>query len=203
MSTVTKEHVYPSSLKRIEPQPGQESVWDYPKPPSYHPVANHIRIEFNGEIIAETDRAIRNLQTGIPPVYYIPREDVRIDWLTPTERHSHCRYKGDADYWTVQVGERTASNIAWSYPDPLPEAMSIKDYVAFYAHVVEATVDGEKVEPPVWKWIGGWVTANIVGPFMTQDDNPNPQVKTLQEIKKWICFVELNADIARFRSIKN
>ncbi len=183
MSTVTKEHVYPSSLKRIEPQPGQESVWDYPKPPSYHPVANHIRIEFNGEIIAETDRAIRNLQTGIPPVYYIPREDVRLDCLTPTERHSHCRYKGDADYWTVQVGERTASNVAWSYPDPLPEAMSIKNYLAFYAHVVEATVDGEKAEPPAWKWIGGWVTGNIVGPFMTQDDNPNPQVKTLQEIK--------------------
>ena len=98
MSTIAKEYVYPSSLKRIEPQPDQESVWDYPKPPSYDPVANHIRIEFNGEIIAETDRAIRNLQTGIPPVYYIPREDVRIDCLTPTERHSHCRYKGDADY---------------------------------------------------------------------------------------------------------
>ena len=62
--------------------------------------------------------------------------------------------------------------------------MSIKGYVAFYAHVVDATVDGEKVEPPVWKWIGGWVTVSIVGPFMTQDDNPNPQVKTLQEIKK-------------------
>ncbi len=77
MSTIAKEDVYPSSLKRIEPQPGQESVWDYPKPPSYHPVSNNIRIEFNGEIVAETDRAIRNLQTGIPPVYYIPREDVR------------------------------------------------------------------------------------------------------------------------------
>ncbi len=183
MSTNAKEHVYPSSLKRIEPQPGQESVWDYPRPPSYHPVASHIRIEFNGEFIAETDRAIRNLQTGIPPVYYIPREDVRLDCLMPTERHSHCRYKGDADYWTVQVGERTANNIAWSYPDPLPKAMSIKNYVAFYAHIVEATVDGEKAHPPAWKWIGGWVTGNIVGPFMTQDDNPNPQVKTLQEIK--------------------
>ena len=95
MSTMAKAHVYPSSLKRIEPQPGQESVWDYPKPPSYQPVANHIRIEFNGEIVAETDRAIRNLQTGIPPVYDIPREDSRIDCLMPTERHSHGRYKGE------------------------------------------------------------------------------------------------------------
>ena len=184
MSSIEKEYVYPCSLNKIEPLSGQESVWDYPRPPSYHPVANHIRIEFNGEIIAETNQAIRNQQTGIPPVYYIPREDVRIECLTPSERHSHCRYKGDADYWTVQVGERKASNIAWSYPDPLPEAMSIKDYLAFYAHVVEATIDGKKVEPPSWKWIGGWVTANVVGPFMTQDDNPDPQVKTLQEIKK-------------------
>ncbi len=180
MSTVTEEHVYPSSLNRIEPQPGQESVWDYPKPPSYQPVANHIRIEFNGGTIAETDRAIRNLQTGIPPVYYIPRDDVRLDYLAPTERHSHCRFKGDADYWAVKVGERSASNSAWSYPDPLPAAKSIKDYVAFYAHVVVATVDGEKAEPPAWKWIGGWITANIVGPFMTQDDNPNPQVEASQ-----------------------
>jgi len=62
--------------------------------------------------------------------------------------------------------------------------MSIKDYVAFYAHVIEVTVDGEKAEPPTWKWIGGWVTINIVGPFMTQNDNPNPQMKKLQEIKK-------------------
>ena len=184
MSTIAKEHVYPSSFKRIEPKPGQESVWDYPKPPSYHPVPNHIRIKFNDEIIAETNRAIRNLQTGIPPVYYIPREDVRMDCLVPTDRLSHCRYKGDADYWTVLVDDRTASHIAWSYPDPLPAAIIIKDYVAFYAHVVEATIDGEKAEPPAWKWIGGWVTTNIVGPFMTQGDNPNPQVKMPQVVKK-------------------
>ena len=177
MSSYPQAHIYPSSLKRIEPLPGQESVWDYPKPPSYDPVSNHIRVEFNGQVVAETNRAIRNLQMGIPPVYYIPREDVRMDLLTPTVRHSHCRFKGDADYWTVRVGERTASNIAWSYPDPLQEAECIKGYIAFYAHVVEATLDGEKAEPPDWKWIGGWVTADIVGPFMTQEDNPNPQMK--------------------------
>ncbi len=63
-------------------------------------------------------------------------------------------------------------------PDPLPEAMSIKNYLAFYAQFGDATIDGERVEPPGWKWIGGWVTADIVGPFMTQDDNPNPQMKS-------------------------
>ena len=177
MSSNGKNYVYPSSLNRIEPQPGQESVWDYPKPPDYQHVTNKVRVEFNGELIAETQRAIRNLQTGIPPVYYIPREDIRLDTLRPTARHSHCRFKGDADYWTVQIGDRAAGNAAWSYPDPLPEALSIKDHVAFYAHAVDATVDGETVAPPGWKWIGGWVTEEIVGPFMTQDDNPNPERK--------------------------
>ena len=93
-----------------------------------------------------------------------------MNYLTQTRQHSLCPYKGDADYWTVEIGEHKASNIAWSYPDPMPEAMSIKDYVAFYAHAVEATVDGEKAEPPAWKWIGGWVTNSIVGPFMNQED---------------------------------
>ena len=93
-----------------------------------------------------------------------------MDYLAQTRQHSLCPYKGDADYWTVEIGEHKASNIAWSYPDPMPEAMSIKDYVAFYAHAVEATVDGEKAEPPAWKWIGGWVTNSIVGPFMNQKD---------------------------------
>lgn len=177
MSPDAATHVYPSSLNRVEPQPGQESVWDYPKPPRYERVSNQIRIEFNGKTIAETHSAIRNVQTGIPPVYYVPRQDIRLDSLKPDDRHSHCRFKGDADYWTVQVGDRVVRNAAWSYPEPLPEASCIRDHVAFYAHAVEATVDGERVKAPGWKWIGGWVTKNIVGPFMTQAENPNPQRK--------------------------
>ena len=180
MSTNQTDCVYPSSLKRIAPNPGQESVWDYPKPPSYRRVKNHILIEFDGKVIAETTRAIRNLQMGIAPVYYIPPEDVRLGYLIRSERHSHCRFKGDADYWTVQVDDRRVSNAAWSYPDPLPDAMIIKDYLAFYAHAVEAMVDGEAVQAPGWKWIGGWVTADVVGPFMSQDDNPNPETRLSQ-----------------------
>ena len=180
-NSTNNETVYPTSLQRIEPGPGQESVWDYPKPLSYDPVASQIRVVFNGELIAETNRAIRTLQTGIAPVYYIPREDVKMDALTQTERHSHCPYKGDADYWTVKVGDRKVSNAAWSYPDPLPIAMSIKDYVAFYAHLMdESTIDGVVVEPPTWKWIGGWVTPEIVGPFIAQSDIPS--VEKIQNI---------------------
>ena len=175
-----KVYAYPSARNRIIPQPGQESVWDYPRPPSYERVSSHIRVEFNGHIIADTCCAIRALQTGIPPVYYIPAEDVRLEYLSRTSRHSHCPYKGDADYWSVQIGDRTASNAAWSYPDPFPEAACVREYVAFYAHLMDGCyVDGEQAEPPDWKWIGGWVTSNIVGPFMAQSDIP--QAEALQQ----------------------
>src|SRR2546423_1602523 len=110
--------VYPSARNRIAPQPGQESVWDYPRPPSYRQVSTNIRVMFSGEVIAETRRAIRVLQTGIPPVYYIPRSDVRMEYLTRTDRQSYCPFKGIAEYWSVQVSERRASHAAWSYPTP-------------------------------------------------------------------------------------
>jgi uncharacterized protein (DUF427 family) len=166
-------YAYPSARNRIIPQPGQESVWDYPRPPSYERVSSHIRVEFNGHIIADTRYAIRALQTGIPPVYYIPAEDVQMQSLIRTSRHSYCPYKGDADYWSIQIGDRTASNAAWSYHDPFPEAAWIREYVAFYVHLMDGCyVDGEKAEPPDWKWIGGWVTSMIVGPFITPSDIP-------------------------------
>jgi uncharacterized protein (DUF427 family) len=129
----------------------------------------------------ETRRAIRVLQTGIPPMYYIPPEDVRMEYLTRTDRHSYCPYKGIASYWSVQVGEQSASNAAWSYSDPFPSAASIKDHIAFYAHAMDScSVDGELATAPDWKWIGGWVTSTIVGPFIAQSDIP--QVEHLQNV---------------------
>ena len=163
----------PVPTLRVEPGAGQESVWDYPKPPRYEPVASHVRVAFGGAVVAETRRAVRALQTGIPPVYYIPSEDVRTEFLIPIERRSHCPYKGDATYWTVRVGEREATGAAWSYPTPLPEASAIAGHLAFYAHVMDAcTVDGQPARSPDWQWIGGWVTAEIVGPFVQPEQIP-------------------------------
>jgi uncharacterized protein (DUF427 family) len=174
-------YAYPSARNRIVPEEGQESVWDYPRPPSYRQVSSHIRVIFNGAVIAETRRAIRVLQTGIPPVYYIPRDDVRMEYLTGIDRQSYCPYKGTASYWSVQVGGRSASNAAWSYPDPFSSTVRIKDYLAFYAHAMDScSVDGELAAAPDWKWIGGWVTSTIVGPFIAQSDIP--QVEHLQNV---------------------
>src|SRR5689334_19590593 len=98
-----------------QPQPGQESVWDYPRPPRVEPVASHIRVIFNNEIIAQTERAMRVLETSHPPVYYIPPADIRMDLLAPTQRHTICEFKGAASYWTLRLGDRTVENVAWSY----------------------------------------------------------------------------------------
>ena len=171
MTNGTNAHPYPSAARRIEPEPGQESAWDYPKPPAYEPVSERVQVQFGGRVIADTTRAVRALQTGIPPVYYIPLSDVRMEHVSRTDRHSNCPYKGDADYWTVTVGLRTATNSAWSYPAPLPAAESIQNHLAFYAHAMDSCLVGdEQATPPSWKWIGGWVTTKVVGPFLAQAD---------------------------------
>ena len=153
-------------VKRIEPGPGQESVWDYPRPPRVEPTGKHIRVVLDGETIAETRRAVRVLETSHPPVYYIPPEDVRQDVLSPTMRRTTCEFKGAAAYWTVKVGEREADNAAWSYADPLPGFEAIRGYLAFYPSRMDACyVDGELVQAQAGDFYGGWITSDIVGPF--------------------------------------
>lgn len=152
--------------KRIEPGPGQESVWDYPRPPAVVPTTKLVRVVFNGEVVAETRRALRVLETSHPPVYYIPPEDVRTELLTQTARRSFCEWKGAATYWTLAVGERVSADAAWSYPDPAPGYEAIAGYFAFYPQRVdECTVDGEVVRAQEGGFYGGWITSEIVGPF--------------------------------------
>jgi uncharacterized protein (DUF427 family) len=144
----------------------QESVWDYPRPPRIEPTDKRIRVIFNGVVIAETRRAKRVLETSHPPAYYIPPEDIRMDLLKSTSRHTYCEFKGAASYWTLTVGDRSSENVAWSYPNPQPGYEPIKDHLAFYAsRVDEAYVDDERVQPQAGDFYGGWITSNIVGPF--------------------------------------
>lgn len=154
------------SIERIEPGPGQESVWDYPRPPSVADSHRHIRVVFNGQTIADTTRAQRVLETSHPPVYYIPLEDIKTEYLKPTSRQTICEYKGAARYYTVTVGDRSTANAAWYYPDPEAEYLPIKNYVAFYSSLMDACyVDDEQVQEQMGGFYGGWVTSEIVGPF--------------------------------------
>ncbi len=150
----------------IKPGPGQESVWDYPRPPRLEATSKHIQVIFNGTIIADTRRGKRVLETSHPPTYYIPFEDVKMEYLLPTSRSTFCEWKGGAAYFTVAVGERRAENAAWCYPNPTSSFADIKDYVTFYPAQMEACyVDGEQVIPQPGNYYGGWVTSDVVGPF--------------------------------------
>jgi uncharacterized protein (DUF427 family) len=154
------------SVERIEPGPGQESVWDYPRPPRLEPCAKRIKIIFNGVTIVDTVRAQRVLETSHPPVYYIPREDIRMEHLRPAAGSSFCEWKGRAEYYDLVVGTDTAPRVAWSYPNPTPAFASIRGYLAFYAAPMDACyVDGERVTPQPGGFYGGWITKDIVGPF--------------------------------------
>jgi uncharacterized protein (DUF427 family) len=150
----------------IEPGPGQESVWDYPRPPRLEPITKRIRIVFAGQEIVDTTSAWRVLETSHPPVYYIPRSDIRDGCLVEEPRTSFCEWKGRARYLGVRVGDRTAEASAWYYPEPNPAFEPIRDHVAFYPEAMDrCTVDGETVRPQPGGFYGGWVTSDLVGPF--------------------------------------
>lgn len=153
-------------LTKIVPGPGHESVWDYPRPPRLEVSPRHVQVVFNGETIADTHRAYRVLETSHPPVYYIPPEDIRRDLLVPTPRRTVCEWKGTATYYTVRVGDRSASDAGWSYPHPNPAFAPIGGYLAFYPSKMDAClVDGVPVQSQPGDFYGGWITPDIVGPF--------------------------------------
>jgi uncharacterized protein (DUF427 family) len=152
--------------QRIEPGAGQELVWDYPRPPRLEDSQKHGQIVFNGVVIADTRRAKRILETSHPPVYYIPPENVRAEYLTPTERHSDCEWKGSASYYTISVGDKTAKDAAWYYPRPTRGYESLANHVAFYPSLMDACyVNEERVQAQEGDFYGGWITSDIVGPF--------------------------------------
>ena len=143
-----------------------ESVWDYPRPPKLEPTSRRIRIEFAGELIVSTQRAIRVLETSHPPVYYIPKADVLADVIMRSARHTFCEFKGVASYWTLRVNDRVSEDAAWSYESPSPGYESISGHLAFYIAKVDACfVDNELVQAQPSGFYGGWVTSEIIGPF--------------------------------------
>ena len=152
---------------RIPPGPGQESVWDYPRPPRVDPVPERIRVVVDGIELASSTRARRVLETAGAPVYYVPREDVRMDLLVPTDRRTTCEWKGDARYFSIVTPSgRVVPIAAWSYESPLPGFESITGFVAFYAWAVdEAWVGDERATPQPGHFYGGWVTSKVVGPL--------------------------------------
>ena len=153
-------------IQRIEPKQGQESVWDYPRPPALESSNKRIRIVFNGVTIADSTNAKRVLETSHPPVYYIPQEDIQMQYFSPTTRTTMCEFKGRASYWTLEVDGKRLENVAWSYPTPVPSFVGIRDHIAVYPSQMDACfIDDEQVQAQEGDFYGGWITSDIVGPF--------------------------------------
>ena len=149
-----------------KPGPGQESVWDYPRPPRLEEFAGSITVELGGETIASTQRAWRVLETSHPPTYYLPRDCFREGSLRPTSGSSWCEWKGQARYFDLVSASKTAPRAAWTYEHPSPGFSAIAGAVAVMAGSVDrCTVNGEVVEPQPGGFYGGWVTSWVVGPF--------------------------------------
>ncbi|MEL6500287.1 MAG: DUF427 domain-containing protein [Cyanobacteria bacterium J06623_1] len=156
--------IYP---QRIEPEPGQESVWDYPRPPRLERSPQEVKIVLDEITIVQSSNTYRLLETSHPPAYYIPPEDIKLEYLQPVASgRSFCEWKGVARYYNVVVGKQEVAKAAWYYPQPTAEFAAIKDYVAFYPSKMDACyVDGELVKAQAGDFYGGWITKNIVGPF--------------------------------------
>jgi len=160
------------SAQRQQPGPGQESVWDYPRPPRIETCSRHIEVIFNGLVIADTQRARRVVETSYPPTYYIPPEDVHTEYFFPSSHRTWCEWKGEACYIVLRVDERESQNAAWYYPEPNPEFEAIRNQIAFFPSRVDACyIDGERVQPQDSTLYGGWITHDIVGPFQGDQDD--------------------------------
>lgn len=152
--------------QRETPGPGQESVWDYPRPPRVEAETQRVTVTLGGVRIVDTVGAVRVLETSHPPVYYVPRSDVVPGALEPAAGDSWCEFKGRARYLTVSGGDAVAPRSAWYYPRPTPGFEILADLVAIYPSAMdECTVGGEVVTAQEGDFYGGWITSRVVGPF--------------------------------------
>lgn len=151
------------------PAPGQESVWDYPRPPRVERVASRVVIRLGGEVIVDTDDVddvVRVLETSHPPVYYLPITAFAEGSLVDAAGSSFCEFKGSARYFDVRGGGVTAQRAGWHYPNPSPGYEDLHGRVAVYARPMDSCeVDGEVVTPQPGQFYGGWITSSVAGPF--------------------------------------
>ena len=148
-------------------RPATESVWDYPRPPRVEPSGEHVVIELDGEVVADTRRSLRVLETSHPPVYYLPRDDVAPGLLRPVPGTTWCEFKGAAAYADVVAPHgRVRPRAAWWYPSPSAGFEALAGHVAFYpGRMDRCTVDGEVVLAQEGDFYGGWITSRVTGPF--------------------------------------
>jgi uncharacterized protein (DUF427 family) len=133
----------------------QEAV-GHPREPHHRirclPSRRHVVVSVGGEVVADTHRPVLLVETGLPPRWYLPRDDVRMDLLTRSETRTTCAYKGHASYWSTTAGGTDLEDIAWSYEDPRHDADEVRDLLCFYAEHTDTVVDGQPLGRPDTEW---------------------------------------------------
>jgi len=143
-----------------------ESVWDFPRPPRLERVEWRVRVVHAGATVVDAPHAIRILETSQPPAYYVAAEFVDLDLLERSEFRTLCEWKGVAEYTDIVVGDQRVADAGWSYSAPTESNETISGHWAFYAQKVdECWIDDERVTSNEGSFYGGWVTANVTGPF--------------------------------------
>lgn len=152
--------------RRIEPGPGQESVWDYPRPPVIEDCRRKVSVRFGGREVARSVRALRVLETAGAPTIYVPSADIAMECLRESGgRGSWCEWKGAAVYYDLVAGEAVSPRAAWTYPDPTPPYRALAGHWSFYPALTDGCyLDEERVSPQPGGFYGGWLTSDIVGP---------------------------------------
>lgn len=146
------------------PKPGQESVWDYPRPPVIVPCDKPIEVRAGEHVIARSQNCVRVLETASPPAFYIPPQDIDSQYLVPVGGHSICEWKGTALYVAL-ADDPALLPVGWSYPEPTAKFAAIRDWVSFYPSRIACFVAGEHARGQAGGFYGGWITDDIVGPF--------------------------------------
>ena len=147
------------------PHPGQESIWDYPRPPRVERDRRRVVVRAHERTVADSRATYRILETASPPTFYIPPKDIDFSLLRATATSSACEWKGIAQYWSLDFDDLHLEAVAWAYPEPFPGFELMAGYLAFYPNRLECYADGERVQPQPGTLYGGWVTQELVGPF--------------------------------------
>lgn len=148
----------------VEPGPGQESVWDYPRPPALVRSDECVEVHAHCGLLARSERCLRILETASPPTYYLPASVIDWEILVSTPQRSVCEWKGQASYFAL-ADDPAHRAVAWQYSNPSPDFAEIHRHVSFYPGRVACFVDGERVRAQPGGFYGGWITRRVVGPF--------------------------------------
>ena len=168
-SDMTPNHGFSGSFRRpqpIQPEAGQESVWDYPRPPRAEPRTDRVVVRLGGAVIVDTTASVRVLETSHPPVYYVPLDSFPASVLVPVQGTSFCEFKGVAHYFDVVAGGVHIARGGWTYPEPTRGFEALSSRVALYPGRMDSCeINDEQVTFQAGDFYGGWITRHVVGPF--------------------------------------